>query len=126
MTAPPIDSSSPPADQAVGAQFQEYAVTRIALALAAFALTSACGLRGDLDRPVPMWGNPALEGPNDPRVLKEQADKEAAEEARKEADRQREREERAARREQLQREAAERAAASPTPAPSPTTTPPPQ
>ncbi len=56
--------------------------------LAPLAL-SACGLRGDLERPVPMWGNPPNEGPNDPRTIKaakEEAERKKAEEdARKRA-----------------------------------------
>lgn len=71
---------------------------------------SACGLRGALVRPVPAWGNPPLEGPNDPRVLKEKADKEKAEKDAKAA--------------QRAREAAERdAAAAAAPTPSPTAAP---
>lgn len=41
-------------------------------------LLAGCGLRGDLERPVPLWGNPPIEGPNDPRVLKAEAEREAA------------------------------------------------
>ena len=59
---------------------------RIALALlAGAALLSACGLRGNLERPVPLWGNPPSEGPNDPRVLKAEKDKKEAEKKREEA-----------------------------------------
>lgn len=49
---------------------------------AALAL-SACGLRGDLERPVPLWGNPPNEGVNDPRTIKaakEEAERKKAEE----------------------------------------------
>lgn len=42
---------------------------------------SACGLSGDLVRPVPLWGDPPNEGPNDPRTLKAEEDRKAAERA---------------------------------------------
>jgi hypothetical protein len=77
---------------------------------------SACGLRGELVRPVPAWGDPPLEGPNDPRVLKEKADKAQADQDAKAVQRAKETAERDA--------AAAAAAASPTPAPSATPTPP--
>lgn len=85
---------------------------RIALALAALALTAGCGLRGDLKRDVPLWGNPPNEGPNDPRVLREQEQARQAEDARKEAERAQRRQEREAER--------AAAAASPTPTATPT------
>lgn len=47
---------------------------------------SACGLRGSLERPVPLWGNPPNEGPRDPRTLKEAEEKAKAEAARREAE----------------------------------------
>jgi hypothetical protein len=68
--------------------------------LASAALVSACGLRGDLERPVPLFGNPPNEGLLDPRTIK--AAEEAA--AKKKA------EDEAAR-------AAEQPAATPTPTP---------
>jgi hypothetical protein len=88
------------------------------LALVSFAALalSACGLRGELQRPVPAWGDPPLEGPNDPRVLKEKADKEQADKAAKAAQRAKETAERDA--------AAAAAAASPAPSATPTPTPP--
>ena len=53
---------------------------RITLALlASVSLLGACGLRGDLVRPVPLWGNPPNEGPNDPRTIKAAEDKAKAE-----------------------------------------------
>jgi hypothetical protein len=53
---------------------------RITLALLASAsLLAACGLKGDLERPVPLWGNPPNEGPNDPRTIKAAEDKAKAE-----------------------------------------------
>jgi hypothetical protein len=66
-------------------------VIRTVLAIAGLALlTAGCGLRGDLERPVPLWGNPPNEGPNDPRSIKaaeeEAARKKAAEDAAKKAE----------------------------------------
>jgi predicted small lipoprotein YifL len=57
-----------------------------AFAAAALAL-SACGLRGDLERPMPMWGNPPRVDADDPRTLKENEERAAAEKARIEAER---------------------------------------
>jgi Prokaryotic lipoprotein-attachment site len=53
----------------------------------AVTLTAGCGLRGDLVRPVPMWGNPPNEGPLDPRTIKAVEEAAAAEKARQDADR---------------------------------------
>ena len=53
-------------------------VLLLAVSLAALA---ACGLKGDLVRPVPLWGDPPNEGPNDPRTLKAEEDRKAAERA---------------------------------------------
>lgn len=62
----------------------------VLLPAAALAL-SACGLKGDLERPVPLWGNPPNEGPTDPRTIKaqeeEEARRKAAEAAAEEAER---------------------------------------
>jgi len=58
----------------------------ILLPAAALAL-SACGLKGDLERPVPLWGNPPNEGPNDPRTLKAQEEARARQKAAEEAER---------------------------------------
>jgi len=44
---------------------------------------AGCGLKGDLVRPVPLWGDPPNEGPNDPRTLKAEEDRRAAAEAAK-------------------------------------------
>jgi hypothetical protein len=46
-------------------------------------MLSGCGLKGDLVRPMPLWGDPPLDGPTDPRVI-EKAEAEAK--ARQEAD----------------------------------------
>jgi Prokaryotic lipoprotein-attachment site len=64
--------------------------------LGAIALLSACGLRGGLERPGPMWGNPPNEGPLDPRTIKAAEEKAKAEAAKKKA------EEEAARQQQQQ------------------------
>ena len=55
--------------------------------VAAACLLSACGLRGDLQRPVPLWGNPPDEGPLDPRNIKKAEEEAAARKAQEEADR---------------------------------------
>ena len=78
---------------------------RITLAiLAAVASLSACGLRGGLERPVPLWGNPPNEGPLDPRSIKEAEEKAKAEKARIEAEEAEEAEERRREQEQLQQQ----------------------
>lgn len=51
--------------------------TTLVLVLSLTAL-AGCGLRGDLERPVPLWGDPPNEGPNDPRTLKAEEEREAA------------------------------------------------
>ncbi len=55
--------------------------------LAGLSLLSACGLRGDLQRPVPMWGNPPDEGPTDPRNIKKAEEEAKARKAQEEAER---------------------------------------
>lgn len=51
---------------------------RLAFALAAtITMLAGCGLKGDLDRPVPLFGNPPNEGPNDPRTIKAREEAEA-------------------------------------------------
>lgn len=60
--------------------------TVLVLLLSVSAL-SACGLRGELVRPVPLWGNPPNEGPLDPRTIKAAEEAAAAEKAKKDADR---------------------------------------
>jgi hypothetical protein len=67
----------------------------ILLPVAALAL-SACGLKGDLERPVPMWGNPPNEGPSDPRTIKAQEEEAARQKAADAAAEQAEREAEAA------------------------------
>lgn len=55
---------------------------------------SACGLQGDLKRPDPLWGDPPLDGPTDPRVIRQLEEEEriraeaeaAAEEAARQAE----------------------------------------
>lgn len=56
------------------------------LAVSLLAL-SACGLRGDLERPMPMWGDPPRIDADDPRTVKENEERAAAEKARVEAER---------------------------------------
>jgi predicted small lipoprotein YifL len=70
-------------------------VLLLAISLTALA---ACGIRGDLVRPVPLWGDPPNEGPNDPRTLKAEEDRRAAADA---AEAERDRAEAAAEREAL-------------------------
>jgi hypothetical protein len=63
-------------------------VMRTALLLIACAVAlSACGLKGEIERPVPMWGNPANEGALDPRTIKAKEQQEAADKAREKAER---------------------------------------
>jgi hypothetical protein len=51
--------------------------------LACLPALSACGLQGDLVRPAPMWGDPPLDGADDPRVIAAaEADAKAEEERR--------------------------------------------
>lgn len=57
--------------------------TVLVLLLSLTAL-SACGLRGELERPVPLWGDPPNEGPNDPRTIKAEEERQAAERAERE------------------------------------------
>ena len=85
------------------------------LAGAAFGVVGlcSCGLQGRPERPVPLWGNPPSEGPDDPRTLKAEKDRSDADKAKKKADQAAERAKRAS------------DAAATTPAPS-TTTPAPQ
>lgn len=71
--------------------------TILLLAVSLTAL-AGCGLRGDLVRPVPLWGDPPNEGPNDPRTLKAEGDRRAAAD---DAEAERDRAEAAAEREAL-------------------------
>ncbi|HEV7690565.1 MAG TPA: lipoprotein [Hyphomonadaceae bacterium] len=59
---------------------------RLAFALAAtITMLSACGLKGDLERPAPLFGNPPNEGPNDPRTIKAKEQAEAKRKAEQDA-----------------------------------------
>ncbi len=59
---------------------------RIAFVLGLSVLSlAACGLRGALERPVPLWGNPPDEGPLDPRNIKKAEDEAKAKKAAEEA-----------------------------------------
>lgn len=63
-------------------------MTRFILAIACpLLLLSACGLRGDLERPVPLWGNPPDEGPLDPRNIRKAEEEARAAREREEAER---------------------------------------
>ncbi|MDP3738337.1 MAG: lipoprotein [Hyphomonadaceae bacterium] len=63
-------------------------MVRIGLALAFSTMTlAACGLRGDLERPVPLFGNPPNEGPSDPRTIKAAEEAAKAEKERQDAER---------------------------------------
>ncbi len=53
-------------------------MSRIVLAACALSLLAACGLRGDLERPAPMWGEERA------RYEQDQAGATAAQEAREE------------------------------------------
>lgn len=57
----------------------------LAASLLSLTALSGCGLQGDLVRPVPLWGDPPNEGPNDPRTLKAVEDQKAADRAAREA-----------------------------------------
>lgn len=43
---------------------------KIAVGVVSLAALASCGLKGDLERPDPMWGDPPIDGPDDPRVAK--------------------------------------------------------
>jgi hypothetical protein len=60
--------------------------TVLVLLLSVSAL-SACGLQGDLVRPMPLWGDPPLDGPDDPRVIAAAEAAAKAEEERRDAER---------------------------------------
>jgi predicted small lipoprotein YifL len=57
------------------------AMRTVLVLVVSLAALAACGLRGDLERPVPLWGDPPNEGPNDPRTLKAEEERAAAERA---------------------------------------------
>lgn len=59
--------------------------TVLVLAVSLVAL-AGCGLRGDLVRPMPLWGDPPLGGPTDPRVIQAAKEAAAAEQARLDAE----------------------------------------
>jgi len=60
--------------------------TVLVLAVSLVAL-AGCGLRGDLVRPMPLWGDPPLDGADDPRVIAAAEAAAAAEEERLAAER---------------------------------------
>lgn len=53
--------------------------------LVSLTALAACGLQGELVRPVPLWGDPPNEGPNDPRTIKAREEQAAADKAAREA-----------------------------------------
>lgn len=53
--------------------------------LVSLTVLAACGLQGELVRPVPLWGDPPNEGPNDPRTIKAREEQAAADRAAREA-----------------------------------------
>jgi hypothetical protein len=55
--------------------------------MVSFTALAGCGLRGDLVRPVPLWGDPPNEGPLDPRTIKAAEEAAKAEEERQAAER---------------------------------------
>ena len=59
---------------------------RTSILLAASALLlAACGLKGELVRPPPLFGNPPNEGENDPRTIKAKQQEEARKKAEQDA-----------------------------------------
>jgi hypothetical protein len=85
--------------------------TVLVLLLSVSAL-SACGLQGDLVRPMPLWGDPPLDGPDDPRVIAAAEAAAAAEEERRDAERRAADE---ARRQELENQTTPPVAPAPTP-----------
>jgi hypothetical protein len=85
--------------------------TVLVLLLSVSAL-SGCGLQCDLVRPMPLWGDPPLDGPDDPRVIAAAEAAAKAEEERRDAER---RDADEARREELEAQTAP----APSPAPAP-------
>jgi hypothetical protein len=41
--------------------------TGVGLLMAGLLMASGCGLKGELERPGPLWGDPPLDGADDPR-----------------------------------------------------------
>lgn len=66
----------------------EYMCMRsVLLVFACVPALSACGLQGDLVRPMPLWGDPPLDGADDPRVIAAAEAAAKAEEERRAAER---------------------------------------
>jgi predicted small lipoprotein YifL len=72
---------------------------KVLLLVISLTALAGCGIKGDLVRPVPLWGDPPNEGPNDPRTLKAEEERRAAADA---AAAERDRTEAAAKREALE------------------------
>ena len=51
---------------------------KVLLLVISLTALAGCGIKGDLVRPVPLWGDPPNEGPNDPRPLKAEEERRAA------------------------------------------------
>lgn len=54
---------------------------KVLLLVISLTALAGCGIKGDLVRPVPLWGDPPNEGPNDPRTLKAEEERRAAADA---------------------------------------------
>jgi predicted small lipoprotein YifL len=89
----------------------------VLLLTVSLAALAACGLKGDLERPVPLWGNPPNEGPNDPRTIKAEEERREAERAARE---ERERAEAATERQALEAQTVPPATTATPPQPAPT------
>ena len=54
--------------------------SKLTIGVAAFAALASCGLKGDLERPDPMWGDPPIDGADDPRLQPPEEEKSEVEE----------------------------------------------
>jgi hypothetical protein len=54
---------------------------KVMLLVISLTALAGCGIKGDLVRPVPLWGDPPNEGPSDPRTLKAEEERRAAADA---------------------------------------------
>ena len=50
---------------------------KLLLGVSAAMMLSACGLQGEPERPEPLWGEPPIDGPDDPRLKKPETEEEA-------------------------------------------------
>lgn len=58
-----------------------------AIVALSIGVLAGCGLKGDLERPMPLWGDPPRVDADDPRTIKENEERAAAEKARLDAER---------------------------------------